>query len=203
MWGRKSWTFQHRLIFTALSVSVFFLIPQLVIKLDEQKTKSLQEAMDRDFVDPRPGSQIGFIEMISNFRKEREENVGNEYITNEIEERASGYLEKSIAVDNWYGSVDRITGEGDDCTVVINVLSWPGEEYVNGTYQKKILFGGEGYGPILFYCKTIDKTPCITLQPGDRVTFSGTSEGEHSWSNSGALDKPEIGFNCTEITKAY
>ena len=201
MWGRKAWTLQHRLVFTALSVSVFFLLPQVILKLAEQKTKSKEEEIARKFIDPRPGSQIGFIEMISNFRQERDENIGNEYITNEIEERASGFLEKNIMINNWYGRVDRITGEGDDCTIVVNVQSWPSEEYINGEYQKTIQFGDEGPGGIIFYCKTIDRTPCTTLQVGDRVLISGNSDGEHSWSNEGALDKPEIGLNCTEITK--
>jgi hypothetical protein len=114
------------------------------------------------FVDPRPGDQVSFIEMVSSLRDEREKNSGNEYKISEIEQRASTFLNKKIQITNWLGMVEKITGEGNDCYVWVNVYCGPAKTDTNSD-EKEFLYFGESYGQMIFYCKTSSNTPCQTL----------------------------------------
>jgi hypothetical protein len=159
-----------------------------------------QPNQKKAFVDPRPGDQVGFIEMVQNLRDEREKNSGNEYRISEIEERASTFLNKKIQVRNWLGMVEKITGEGNDCYVWVNVYCGPSITKSEED-EKEFLYFGVSYGQIIFYCKTSNNSPCKTFNVGDKVMISGRTEGERSFTNSGALDQPEIDLTCSEITK--
>ena len=152
------------------------------------------------FVDPRPGDQVGFVEMVHTLRDEREKNTGNEYRISEIEQRASTFLNKNIQIKNWIGMVEKITGEGEDCYVWVNVHCGPATTNSEEN-EKEFLFFGEGYGQIIIYCKTSNNSPCKTFNVGDKVMISGRTEGERSFTDSGALDKPEVDLACSEITK--
>ena len=153
------------------------------------------------FVDPRPGDQVGFVEMVGNLRDEREKNEGNEYRISEIEQRASTFLNKNIQIKNWIGMVEKITGEGNDCYVWVNINCGPAITNSEKD-EKEFLFFGELFGgQILIYCKTSNNSPCKTFNVGDKVMISGRTEGERSFTDSGALVKPEIDLACSEITK--
>jgi hypothetical protein len=161
-------------IFVAFFINV--LVPSIQsLRHDPESNVKLPE-------DPRPGDQITFEETYKSIRMEYENSEGNEFLRQEQADKAKTFLSVKRVVDNWKGSVQQIYSSG---TIVVSMFSYQSR---SNSSKSSPIMGWQGK----FYLVYDDMNFIRTLKVGDNISFSGQFEDEESWTDSGAMDEPEI-----------